>query len=333
MLDTNLNVAGKILNGRFKAVEFALTNVCIAKCAFCKIWKQKPKVFADSGKAKAAVERLADFGAAHLTLTGGEPLLHPDIFEIVRLASGRKMHCSVLNAAPELVIKNDAAKKLEDAGCSLICLSLDSDDPHIMAESRQIENVMAQLEQAVKIIKKTGLTVNASVLIWKNNWDRLKSVCDAANDIGFDFISLNYPTFSESEVYELGGDGIKMPKRDVVHALESAVELKKTGKYKIINTVSSMKNTIDFLNDPKSVKFHCLGGSRVLFVDWFLNAYPCMQLSKPIGPILELTEEDLRLPACNACSMSWYRDISMLLHGAKSAPYLIKALTESFGIF
>ena len=149
--------------------------------------------------------------------------------------------------------------------------------------------------------------------------------------MGYDFISLNYPTFSDSPVYELGGEGISFSKEDVIKGLQSAIELKKTGKYDIINMTSSMENIIDYLRDPASAKFPCHGGKRVLFVDWFFNVYPCMQLPTPLGNILTINQKALDIPPCNQCSMSWYRDLSMFFGGAKSLAMLFNAAKESKG--
>ena len=323
------NFVRNYLRGRLRFTEFAITNCCIARCSFCDIWKQTPKIFVKKEDALQAIDRLAGFGVSHLTLTGGEPLMHPDIFEIVSRATRHNMNNAVLVAAPQLLLRNDAYARLEDAGCDLVSISFDSGDPEVIAKSRQICNIMADMECAIKKVKTTGLTTMASVLIWNNNFDSLEQVCKSARDIGFDVISLNYPTFSESPVYTLGGEGVEMSRENVIQALKDAIRLKKAKKYNIINTAISMQNIVDYLTDPDTVKFPCFGGARVLFVDWFLDAHPCMQLEQVLGNILSMDENDLGLPACNRCNMSWYRDFSTLFYGAKSIPALIEAVTSS----
>jgi hypothetical protein len=54
-----------------------------------------------------------------------------------------------------------------------------------------------------------------------------------------------------------------------------------------------------------------------------------MQLSMTLGNILDagMKESDLCMPPCNDCNMSWYRDLSMFMHGMRSIPILL----ESFG--
>jgi MoaA/NifB/PqqE/SkfB family radical SAM enzyme len=325
----NRNIFKNFVRGKVRFTEFAITNACIAKCSFCEIWKQQPKIFVDREKTLAAIDRLADFGVSHLTITGGEPLLHPNVIDFVERATKRKVNNAVLNAAPQLLMRNDILKKLEDAGCDLISISFDSGDPVTMAESRRIPNIMEDMARAMELIAKTSLKTMASVLIWNDNYDKLDQVCLRAKNMGYNFVSLNYPTFSKSRVYPLGGEGISLSREKVIHGLKDAIRLKKTGKYGIINSAVSMKNIINFLENPSSVKYRCYGGTRVLFVDWFFDVRPCMQLPNVIGNILTMDEKTLDLPSCNDCNMSWYRDFSMFFHGIRSLPVWIDSVLHS----
>jgi MoaA/NifB/PqqE/SkfB family radical SAM enzyme len=331
-LGKNRNIFKNFIRGKLRCTEFAITNACIAKCSFCEIWKQQPKVFVDREKALTAIDRLADFGVSHLTITGGEPLLHPNVIDFVERATKRKMNNAVLDAAPQLLMRNDILKKLEDSGCDLISISFDSGDPVTMAESRQIPDIMGEMAKAMELIGKTSLKTMASVLIWNDNYDKLDEVCLRAKSMGFDFVSLNYPTFSKSQVYPLGGEGISLSREKVIHGLKEAVRLRKTGKYGIINSIISMKNIINYLEDPATVKYYCHGGTRVLFVDWFFDVRPCMQLPNVLGNILTMDEKDLEQQPCNNCNMSWYRDFSMFFHGFRSLPVWVDSLFDSSDI-
>ncbi|MCL2092598.1 MAG: radical SAM protein [Treponema sp.] len=320
------NMYRNLILNRIKVAEFAVTNACIAKCSFCDIWKQQPKVFVEREKALEAIDRIADLGTVHLTITGGEPLLHPHVVDFVRRATERKMHTAVLNAAPQLLLRDDIVQKLKDAGTDMICISLDSGDPVTMAQSRQIPNIMEDIASAVELVRKIKVKTMASILIWNDNYDKLDEVCIRAKKMGFDFISLNYPTFSQSTVYPLGGEGISLSRDKVIHGLQSAIKLRNSGKYGIINTAVSMKNIIKFLEDPKKVSYPCLGGKKVFFVDWFYNVHPCMQISRVLGSIFDIKAEGFKNPSCNQCNMSWYRDFSAMFQGLKSIPVWMQSL-------
>ena len=326
------HIVKNILTNNIRFAEFAITNACVARCSFCDIWKQQPKVFTDRELSLQAIDNLADMGVSHITLTGGEPLMHPDIVDFVRKCTSRNVHNSVLDAAPRLITDQKLAG-LDEAGCDMISISFDSDDPQVLEESRRIPNIMRDMETAVRKIKDTKIKSMASILIWNNNHDQMEKLFQKATDMGFDLISVNYPTFSESVVYPLGGEGISLSRDLVIESLRSVIELKKSSKYKIVNSVTSMKNILSYLDDPSTVRYECLGGYRVMFVDWFFDVRPCMQLPNVLGSVLTMKKADLERVPCNACNMSWYRDFSTLCYGVSSLPVYWEALMSSKDVF
>ena len=142
----------------------------------------------------------------------------------------------------------------------MISISLDSDDPKVFEESRRIPNIMPDMEDAVKRMKRTKIKSMASILIWNNNHDQMEKVFAKATDMGFDLISVNYPTFSKSVVYPLGGEGCNLSRELVAKSLESIIEIKKQKKYAIVNSVASMDNIVRYLKDPSTVRYECLAG-------------------------------------------------------------------------
>jgi MoaA/NifB/PqqE/SkfB family radical SAM enzyme len=320
-----MNMLRNFVTGNTRFAEFAVTNACIARCSFCDIWQQRPKVFADAEQSLRVIDNLADMGVSHITLTGGEPLLHPHIVDFVRKCTSRGIHNSVLDAAPSLITE-EKLRLLEEAGNDMISISFDSDDPEVLEASRRIPGIMRDMEIAVGRIRNTGIKSMASILIWNNNHDRMEKLFAKATAMGFDLISINYPTFSESVVYPLGGEGISLSRDLVVKSLESVIELKRSSKYKIANSITSMENIISYLQDPSTVRYQCYGGYRVMFVDWFFDVRPCMQLPNVLGNMLTMTKADLKKVPCNACNMSWYRDFSALFCGARSLPAYWEAL-------
>jgi len=319
------NIARHIVSGRIRAAEFAVTNVCIAKCSFCDIWKQQPKVFADPDRALQVIDNLADMGVCHITLTGGEPLLHPRIVDLVRKCTARDVNSAVLDAAPALVTEEKLAL-LDEAGCDTISISFDSDDPRVLEQSRKIPGIMRAMESAVGRIKGTEIRSMASTLIWNHSHDRMERLFDRATEMGFDLISVNYPTFSQSVVYPLGGEGVSLSRDRVIESLRTVIELKKSRRYSIVNSVTSMENVISYLQDPATVRYRCLGGYRVMFVDWHFDVRPCMQLPNVLGNMLTMKESDLERVPCNCCNMSWYRDFSDLSWGVRSLPVFRDAM-------
>jgi len=316
----------QFITGNYRACEFALTNICVSRCSFCGIWRQQPKIMVERGRALQAIDILAAAGVRFITLTGGEPLVHPDVSTFVERCTARGMVTAVLDADPRL-LTDEKIDNLRKAGLDFTCISVDHYTDEVEYESRKIENLLSHIESAVKRVKKAGIRTIASVLISRYNHSELTKLFDKCGELGFDFIGVNYPEHSLSPVYELGGQAVDLTPEETTAALEEVIRLKQKG-YPVLNPIESMNNIIKYLRNEK-VDYYCLGGNRVLFVDWFFNVYPCMHLAQSLGSVFELDKSKLLSKKCNACNMSWYRDFSIYFNGAKSLKTLVKSIKAS----
>jgi len=94
-------------------VPWRCTFACDCSCAHCtSAGKPAFPDEMDTAAAKQLVDRVRDFGATFLGITGGEPLLRKDLFEIVRYAKEVGLNVSIItdghlldDAAIENIIK------------------------------------------------------------------------------------------------------------------------------------------------------------------------------------------------------------------------------------
>ena len=322
-----LSLLQSAIRGNTKVCEFALTNVCTAKCHFCTIWKQKPKVFVDLDKSLKAISHLSKLGTRFITITGGEPLIHPHFEQIVEHCSKHHIITAILNADARLFTKKrlDALKR---SNLDVACISIDHHTDKIASESRSIPGIMKHIEKAVNELKKRNITVWALTLISNYNNRNLRELFQKCTDIGFDTISVNYPVFSKSPVFTLGGEAIDLSRQELIQALRDVIELKK--EFTIVNPVHSMKNIIHYLKN-KPQRYDCLAGYRTMFVDWNFNVYPCMYLPDSMGDVMSLKNMHFKKLKCNECNMSWYRDFSIFFQGVKSVRPLLSGLPVLLG--
>ena len=110
-----------------------------------------------------AVRELQELGVCWLGLTGGEPLLNPDIARIVAAAADG---CAVKLFTTGSTLTREKALALKQAGLFSVSVSLDHWQAGIHDRNRGLEGAFATALQALRIFKETGgIQVGVSAVI------------------------------------------------------------------------------------------------------------------------------------------------------------------------
>ncbi len=126
-----------------------VTRACNLKCHYC---------FADARKrdpdelttvqAFAVLDDLAEHGVAFVTYLGGEPLMRRDLFDLVDYSTDLGIYTAVLSNG--LLVKRGAVQRLKDAGCQMLGISIDSNDPLVHDAIRGVRGSLIGAKRAVR---------------------------------------------------------------------------------------------------------------------------------------------------------------------------------------
>ncbi len=308
----------------YKICFFGITNRCNARCDFCSIWKQKKKISPSIENVKKALDFLHKNNVRFLQFTGGEPFLYKDIFEATRYASNRGFFVSVVTNGS--LIDQEKAKKIKESGIDAVGVSVDHYKSEIIESTRGIKGLKDKVEKGVERLKDEGVPVFALTTICKSNYKELKEILEYERDLGVDSITLCYPMFTMDSTFEIGGsDSVNFSKEELLDVFRKVIKLKKD--YKILNPTKGLKDMIRFLK-KEEVKYPCLGGSKIFYLDWNLDLYKCMKKSEIICSALDDIKLELEDSQCNECMLECFRDPSIFYYGLRS----LKPFYEFFGM-
>jgi MoaA/NifB/PqqE/SkfB family radical SAM enzyme len=198
-------------------------NRCNCRCVMCDIWK-----IADAREIGAAeLERhLADIerlGVEWVVFTGGEPLMHSDLFRLSTMLRGRGIRTTILSTG--LLLKPNAARIVE--GADEVIVSLDG-PAKIHDAIRRVPGAFESLAEGVAAIRQLapGFPIGARCTVQARNAAYLRATVQAARNLGLHSISflaadLSSTAFNRPVEWPAGRQSAVAPKLD---ALESEME-------------------------------------------------------------------------------------------------------------
>jgi putative heme d1 biosynthesis radical SAM protein NirJ2 len=135
-----------------------------------------------TSEAKTMLEQIARAGFKIMIFSGGEPLLRPDILELVAYAT--KLGLRPVFGTNGTLITLDMAHKLKAAGAMGMGISLDSMDAKKHNEFRKFPNAWEGAVQGMKNCREAGLPfqIHTTVMDWNSH--ELEAMTDFAVELG-----------------------------------------------------------------------------------------------------------------------------------------------------
>lgn len=124
---------------------------------------------------------LADFGAPVVLFSGGEPLMRPDIFELIRFATGRKMRAVV--STNGTLITPEMAAQLKEAGLSYVGISLDG----LESTNDRFRGVKGAFRMALSGVQnclRSGVKVGLRFTVTRSNYRDVGGILDLVEQEG-----------------------------------------------------------------------------------------------------------------------------------------------------
>jgi len=150
-----------------------------------------------------ALNILADAGVTIIAFSGGEPLLGPKIFDMIKMANDYGIYTAM--ATNGTLITKDIAQKLVSAGLKYVQISLDAPIPHVHDEFRGVNGAWKRTIEGIKNAKKAGLYVEISMTISKLNYHLVPQMLELVKELEVDlFMHYNFiPTGRGTSITDL----------------------------------------------------------------------------------------------------------------------------------
>jgi MoaA/NifB/PqqE/SkfB family radical SAM enzyme len=317
-----LKLFGEVLrHGGPGYLQFAITNICNAKCDFCGFavdrFDPKQRRSVTLKEARDVIDIAAKNHIGYLLFVGGEPMVHKEIRAMVRYAAERGIHPMICTNGSLWTDHN--MRELAGDGLSSVIMSVDSHDVAKHERNRGLPDVCRKIRRANDVFRELGIQTTASVTASKliDDYNRLPAFLA---ELGFTSCTFSYPLTSLASSYLSFSDStlVSYQTDELIQVFEKIKQMKKQSGFPVVNPTESLTEMQRHLRKEPE-KFGCLGGHKYFYLDWHLNLYRCHFWETPICNVYEWDESKLIRDGCTRCTIDCYRDPSVLQFVAISA--------------
>ncbi len=165
-------------------VSWMTTNRCNLTCKHC-YQNASPDACADeltTDEARTLIDQIARAGFKIMIFSGGEPLMRPDIYELVAYAASRGLH--PVFGTNGTLITPEVARRLKEAGACAMGISLDSADPARHDDFRGLPGAFDATVAGMRACTEAGLPFQIHTTAMEWNEDEICDITDLAVEMG-----------------------------------------------------------------------------------------------------------------------------------------------------
>ncbi len=167
-----------------RMVAWEITRGCNLSCLHCRALSGEgpyPGEFTTE-ECLHLVDDIASFGTPIVILTGGEPLLRPDVCQIAEY--GTKKGLRMVLATNGTLLTEEKARRLVAAGIRRISISLDGADAESHDQFRGVNGSFEGGLRGIRDAKKVGLEFQVNTTITQHNLHQIPQILDLTVDLG-----------------------------------------------------------------------------------------------------------------------------------------------------
>ena len=284
-------------NFKPRIVAWEITRSCNLNCRHCRAAASFGPYQGElsTDECFRLLDGIALIGNPIVILTGGEPLLRSDIFEIA--AYGKNKGLRMVMAPNGTLITSDIAGKIKNAGISRISISIDFPVQKLHDGFRGVDGAYSGAVSGIKLAIEAGIEVQINSTITKLNADYLTQLVSLAIESGaiafHPFLLVPTGRGKELAEYELSPEeyerilnriydlqqenpGVFFKPTDVPHYFRVMSQRSK-GKAKISSHCHS--------SGMETLTRGCLAGTGFCFISHTGNVQPCGYFDLKAGNI------------------------------------------------
>ena len=167
-----------------RLIAWELTRACPLACRHCRAAATAGPYEGElsTDECRRVVDHIAAFARPILILTGGEPMLRADVYEIAAYAAGHDLR--VVLATCGALLDDASAKRLLACGVSALSISLDGASAATHDALRGVPGAFDTALRAIAAARRQGLPFQVNTTVTRANLPELEATLELAARLG-----------------------------------------------------------------------------------------------------------------------------------------------------
>ena len=165
-------------------IAWEVTRSCPLSCKHCRASAHQEAYEGEltTDECFRLLDNLASFAKPTIILTGGEPMLRPDIYDLAACAHG--LGLPVVMAPCGMMVDDEAVARMKQAGIRCISISIDGATAELHDAFRGVAGAFDAAVQATEAARRGGLDFQVNTTIARHNRTQLRAIRDLAARLG-----------------------------------------------------------------------------------------------------------------------------------------------------
>jgi heme b synthase len=289
-----------------KWVAWEITRRCNLNCVHCRSSSEmdiKGHPDFSTEEAYRILDNIADYAKPVIVLSGGEPLLRKDVFDIAKYGTGKGMRMCI--ATNGTLVTDEICEQMKAAEVKMVSLSLDGSTDAVHDDFRSQKGAFAGTVNAARLFKKHGVQFLINSSFTKRNQEEIPRVYKLAKELGATawYMFMIVPTGrGEDIMHEL------ISKEDYEEILNWHYQMEKNESDLLVRPTCAPHYYRVVLQKQKeegekferrSLKFStggskgCIAGQVICLIDVDEDVLPCSYFPKSAGNLREKSFKDI----------------------------------------
>lgn len=289
-----------------KWIAWEITRRCNLKCVHCRSSSQEEVAGHPDPPLEEAVRVLKDiasYAKPVVVLSGGEPLMRPDVFEIASVGTelGLRM-CLATNGA---LVNEETCRRIKESGIRIVSMSLDGSTRETHDNFRCQSGAFEGVKHAAGLFRDNGIEFIINSSFTKRNQQEIPGIYRLAKQLGASawYMFMIVPTGRGQEIMDE-----LISKEDYEEILDWHYDMEKGEKDMLVRPTCAPHYYRVVLQRAKeegarlerrTLKFStggakgCIAGQLICLIDVDGNVLPCSYFPLAAGNIRQQSFKDI----------------------------------------